>query len=58
MGLQVEMQWQAGSLRRPCLNGDVKGVGGSQRPGFSAEGKTSAEAPRGNELEFLGVTWG
>lgn len=39
------------------MNGDVKGVGGSQRPGFSAEGKTSAEAPRGNELECLVVTW-
>lgn len=37
------------------MNRDLKGiVGGSQRPGFSAEGRTSAEALRGNGLECLG----
>lgn len=58
VGLQVEIQWQAESLRRRCLKGDMKGVeGGSQRPGFSAEGRTIAEALRGNGLECLGSTW-
>lgn len=38
------------------MNGDLKGVEGeSQRPGFSAEGRTSAEALSGDGLECL---WG